>query len=59
MQRIEVIEQWALQLKRNPTFFTERPMSEHPLYAETLHTKRAVDHTPGAGIGQAVPKRDP
>jgi hypothetical protein len=31
-QRVKTLEAWALQVKREPTFFTEKPLSEHPLY---------------------------
>jgi hypothetical protein len=33
-ERMRTLEAWACQLRREPTFFTEKPLSEHPLYRQ-------------------------
>ena len=58
-QRVKTLEEWAVQLKREPTVFTEKPLSEHPLYKRDKPDQTAWDAskpTPGAGIGHAIPK---
>ena len=59
-QRVNTLESWAVQLKREPTAFTEIPISEHPLYKQDKRDRTAWDapkpvQTLGAGIGQAIP----